>query len=359
MKKRTLQTSYFELLRIVHHLRAGWNRVVHPSSRPNGPGRTEFYRRVWREAAEAVAAEFVELDNGFCEIRRNGRATRMYENIVKVDDPLIVKLVRVKPFVSKQLQMHGIPVPPFCEFTLADIEHAEEFLRVVGALCVVKPTSGESAGTGVTTNVRTRRELIRAAVIASLSDRTLMIEQQIQGTSYRLLYLDGELLDATRRRPPCVVGDGRSSIRQLIERENKRRMELTGSASLTRIQIDSDCRATLKNAGLSLSSVPEAGKEVEVKTAVNDNSARDNVCALDEIGEPLRRELARATQILGIRFAGIDIITNDPSVTLAEGRGAIIEVNSSPGLHHHYNVSNPKPSTAVAIPVLKRLLEIP
>jgi cyanophycin synthetase len=353
-----LRTYYFEWLRVLQHLRMGWNRLRHPSFRPNGPGRTEFYKTVWRSAAAELAAEFEELPNGFCEIRRNGHATRMYENIVKIDDPLIVKLVRVKPFVSKQLQAHGIPVPAFREFTLDNIEIAEEFLRETRGPCVVKPTSGESAGTGVTTNVRTRRELIRAAVIASLSDRSLMIEQQVEGTSYRLLYLDGELLDATRRRPPTVIGNGHSSIRQLIQMENRRRAERKGSASLSRIQIDSDCRATLQTAGLSLNSVPESGREVFVKTAVNDNSANDNISVLDEIGEPLRRELARATEVLGIRFAGIDIITNNPSVTLKEGRGAVIEVNSSPGLHHHYNVRNPKPSTQVAIPLLKRLLNI-
>jgi D-alanine-D-alanine ligase-like ATP-grasp enzyme len=357
MTTTAAQRRWFEALRALHYFRRGMVRLFHPSVRPHGLGRAAFYQKVWRDAAEDLGAEFVSLANGFCEIRRGDAVVRVYENIVGIDDPLVTKVVRVKPFVSRELGAHGIPVPPFQEFTLDTLDRAEQFLADAHGPCVVKPISGESAGTGVTTNVRTRRDLRRAAVVASLSDRELMIERQIEGVSYRLLFLDGELLDATCRRPPCVFGDGRSTIKRLIYAENERRAAQRGGATLTRIQIDSDCITTLKRAGLSLRSVPPEGSAVQVKTAVNDNSALDNIWARNLIGEPLEQELARATAVLGIRFAGIDIITNNPAVSLKEGGGAVIEVNASPGLHHHYNVAVPGPTTRVAVPVLRRLLE--
>lgn len=347
---------YYELLRIVQHLRRGLSRLRTPSVRLDGHGRVEFYYAAWQSAAENLSAEFTRLSNGFCEIRLGDRSTRIFENIVKVDDPLIVKLVRVKPFVHKQLSAHGIPVAPFLEFTLDKVDAAIEFLGSQSAPCVVKPAMGDAAGNGVTTNVQSRRELVRAAINASLFGRELMIERQVQGIEYRLLYLDGKLLDATRRRPPCVVGNGRSTIAQLIDAENKRRNRLIGSASLTRIQMDSDCRVTLRNAGMSLSSVPKAGTEVTVKTTVNDNAAKDNVSVRNLISDALTQEVARATAVLGIRLAGIDVITKDPDVSLKESGGAIIEVNSSPGLHHHYNVCNLQETTPVAVPILRCLL---
>lgn len=351
-----MNKNYIESLRILGHLRRVWNKLRHPSARTDGIGRREFYYRIWKDAAEKLNAQFTRLPNGFVEIALNGAVTRMYENIVKIDDPLIVKLVRVKPFVHKQLQPVGIAVPQYCEFVLETLDEAKAFLRRIGKPCVVKPASGEAAGHGVTTNVQTERELLWAAINASLYSLDLIIEEQIEGTSYRMLFLDGEMLDATRRRPPVVVGDGKSSIRDLIEQENTRRSRLPEGATLTRIQIDADCRSTLARKGLSLGAIPAPGEEVEVKTAVNDNSAEDNISCVSEIGKPLVEELARATQVLGIRLAGIDLITPDPRKTLNEAGGAIIEVNSSPGLHHHYNVRNLDRENPVAIPVLKKLL---
>ena len=349
---------FYELLRMGQHLRRGVGRLRTPSVKLNGKGRAEFYYATWRAAAAAISAEFVKLPNGFCEIHRDGCTTRIFQNIVKIDDPLIVKLVRVKPFVHKQLALHGIAVTPFAEFTLDEIATALEFLAKQDGPCVVKPADGDAAGNGVTTNVQRPRELRQAAINASLFSRDLLIERQVQGTEYRLLFLDGKLLDATQRRSPCVVGDGRSTIAQLIDIENRRRQQLSESASLSRIQIDSDCRSTLRRAGLSLRSIPSTGDEVTVKTAVNDNGAQDNISVRNLVSTALVEEVARATAILGIRLAGVDIITRDPGVSLTESGGAIIEVNSSPGLHHHYNVSNLKDTTPVAVPILRSLLGI-
>ena len=93
-----------------------------------------------------------------------------------------------------------------------------------------------------------------------------------------------------------------------------------------------------------------------MKTTVNDNSAKDNVSVRNLISDALTQEVARATAVLGIRLAGIDVITKDPSVSLKDSGGAIIEVNSSPGLHHHYNVGNLQETTPVAVPILRCLL---
>src|SRR5688572_32104639 len=56
----------------------------------------------------------------------------------------------------------------------------------------------------------------------------------IAGASYRLLYLEGRLIDAVRRDPPTVTGDGYSTIRRLIAHENRRRLERRPFTALDR-----------------------------------------------------------------------------------------------------------------------------
>jgi cyanophycin synthetase len=221
---------------------------------------------------------------------------------------------------------------------------------------VVKPARLSGAGDGVTTGVESRRDLRRASVFAAFFRNELLIERQIPGDSYRLLYLEGELVDAIRRRPPSVTGDGRSTIRSLIETENRRRAEARGSAAVRRIRIDLDCLSTLRRSGLSLSSVPAGGSLVHVKTAVNNNSFEDNESILPLVGKALAEEGARAARAMGSHLAGVDVITPDPSVALGACGGVINEVNGEPGIHHHYNIRNPEATSGLGAIILRRLL---
>src|SRR2546426_3966460 len=207
--------------------------------------RDDLYRAMWREAARTVGADVNELRDGFYEIRRGDRVTRVWQNLLPLDDPVTLRIAANKPLVHALLSARGLPVPRHRAFTLATIGDAIQFLHEVKADCVVKPAVGTGAGAGVTTRVRTRRDLVRAAIFASAFAPRLLIERQHPGESYRLLYLDGTLLDAVRRRPPQVVGDGRSTVRQLIDAENRRRLDRAGVASPWLISVDPDCRARL------------------------------------------------------------------------------------------------------------------
>ena len=59
-----------------------------------------------------------------------------------------------------------------------------------------------------------------------------------------------------------------------------------------------------------------------------------------------------AADAVGLRLAGIDLITPDLGASLTDSGGSVIEVNSGPGLHHHYHVADAGRATRVAVPVL-------
>jgi cyanophycin synthetase len=102
------------------------------------------------------------------------------------------------------------------------------------------------------------------------------------------------------------------------------------------IQIDMDVKHTLASQGLTLSSIPKQGVKVALKTVINDNSQRDNFEAKKLLCKSIVDDGAAAAAAVGVRFVGIDIITPDPSVPLAESGGVILEINTTPSYHHHY-----------------------
>jgi cyanophycin synthetase len=197
-----------------------WRRWSDRDSRTNERATNEFYRRMWQSAAAVLGAEFIELSDGFFEIRLGARSTRVHQSLLMLDHPVSLRLATRKPLVHRLLTEMNLPVAPHCAYDLAHLERARAFLESAPGACVVKPARDSGAGDGVTTNVETVRDLTRASIYASFFQRELMIERQIAGTSYRLLYLDGRLIDAIRRRPPTLVGDGRSTVRELVAAES-------------------------------------------------------------------------------------------------------------------------------------------
>jgi cyanophycin synthetase len=348
---------HLDLLRIFHYLRHGWSKYRNHAFDLKDLF-SEFHEEIWQEAANKLSVDLVAYPGEFYRVRYGDRSTWIQSYRVQLDSHVTLDLARNKPLVSTLLSDNSIPVPPFHAFKFHDIGSAREFLHKQNVPCVVKPALASAGGKGVTTHVRTQRDLTRAVMFASAFDPLVMIERQIPGDVYRLLYLDGKLIDAIQRHPPHVIGDGQSTIRELIRAENKRRVEKSGHSALKVLVIDFDCRKTLRRSRITLDSVPERGRVVVVKTTTNESAAHECASVRKILDGELVRECARATKILGIRLAGVDVITPDVGLPLAQCGGAIIEVNASPGLHYHYQIRNPEDMVPVAVPILRHLLDI-
>ena len=122
------------------------------------------------------------------------------------------------------------------------------------------------------------------------------------------------------------------------------------------LTVDMDMRRTLARQGLSLRSVPAEGTTVTLKTAVNENAGADNSTVTHLLCRSVVEDGARAVRALGVRFAGIDLITPDPGRPLAEAGGVILEVNGTPNLYFHYHKRDA--SFPVAVHALRRLLNV-
>jgi cyanophycin synthetase len=183
------------------------------------------------------------------------------------------------------------------------------------------------------------------------------VERQAPGDVLRVLLYDGEPLDVLRRRPPTVLGDGSSTVAALIAAENDRRFAAAAGERPWVLRADLDCLFALEHAGLSLRSVPPAGERVAVKTAVSQNGPADNESILGETSERLLAEAALAARAVGVRLAGVDVITRDPARSLSGAGGVILEVNARPGLHYHGEVREPERAVPVATLILDRLLD--
>jgi cyanophycin synthetase len=313
-----------------------WYRGRLPDNRLADEYRTRFYAEIWRDAAARLGASIEPLGNDILEIRIGPICTRVRQNTTAIDDPVTLSIAGNKPLVYRLLAGRGLRVPNYLEFTLKDLSKAVGFMAHFEGEWVIKPANG-AGGRGVTTGIISSFGLIRAAVTAAAYESTLLLEQQVEGDLYRLLYLNGTLMDAVLRKSPMVAADGSSDIRQLVRLENRARLKAGPRFAQVLVSIDTDMRRTLAKQSLSLSSVPKKGTLVSLKRVINENSAADNLSATNVLCKSIIEDGAAAAMAVGVRLAAVDIITRDPAVPLAESGGAILEVNTTPGYHCHYH----------------------
>jgi D-alanine-D-alanine ligase-like ATP-grasp enzyme len=319
-------------------------------------GRRAGYVERWSEAARQLGAEATDLSRGFVELRRGENRIIVWNHWVPLDKVVTLKLTLEKPLVHRILTAEGLPVPEHELFDANDLAPARDFIARQDGPCVVKPVDREG-GTVITSGIRTPADLRRARLRARRLSRRLLIERQVPGENYRLLFLDGKLLDVVRRHPPRLVGDGRSSVRDLLTAENDRRHAAAGGDRTWELVADLDTVLTLKEQGLTLGSAPPAGESVVVKTVINSNGPEFNESVRDEVSDALVADAARASTVLGVRLAGVDIITPDCRQSLAAAGGVILEVNATPGLHYHYDIRNPDCGADVFVPILQALFD--
>lgn len=312
-----------------------------------------YYRELWRRSARNIGAECDDWDFGYSHITRDGLSTFVRYESVMLNSHLTFNMMDNKALVYRMLAGKGFAVPRHLRFTMDDLTACTEFFKSVSAAVVVKPANGTGGGRGVTTGITSVASLRKAARLAARFARDLLVEEQLGGHSFRLLFLDGEFIDAIRRDPPQVTGDGRHTIRQLARLESAKRLTANPVTALRPLKIDRDCSNRLKALGLSPQSRLEPGQVIGIKMAVNENCSEQNHSVKSDVHPQTIADLAQLVRDLGVSFAGLDVHCRDISAPLDAGNGLISEINTPPGIHYHYCISD---RTRV-VPVAELLLD--
>ncbi|MCF6096203.1 cyanophycin synthetase [Thermovorax subterraneus] len=256
-----------------------------------------------------------------------------------------------KILTKRMLTLVGIPVPD--GIAVYTEEEAVKAAEEIGYPVVVKPIDGNQ-GKGVSLNLKNEKEVIEAFRIASEYSPKVLVEKYIRGRHYRLLVVGGKFICAAERIPARVVGDGRHSIRELIEMTNSDPRRGEGHEKpLTKIKIDPVVLRVLAKHGYTLDSIPENGQVVFLRENCNlstGGTARD----VTDLVCPENRTLAeRAAATVGLDVAGIDVTTEDISVPIEKSGGAVIEVNAAPGIRMHLY-----PSEGESRPAAKAIVDM-
>jgi cyanophycin synthetase len=254
---------------------------------------------------------------------------------------------------TKLLLDHAeVPVPKGS--IISSESELEEELEYISFPIVIKPVDGNH-GKGATTKIKSNEDAFVAFKEAQKFSDRVIIERCITGFDFRLLVINHRLVAAAKRTPAHVVGDGESTIRQLIDKVNEDPRRGYGHENmLTEITVEKMTRHILKTKGLRLKSILPEGKELYLKTTANLSTGGTATDVTDTV-HPYNVFMAeRISRIIGLDICGIDIMAPDLQTPVSENGGAVLEVNAAPGFRMHLDPTDGLPRN-VAEPVIDML----
>lgn len=253
---------------------------------------------------------------------------------------LAVKITSNKQTSASVLQAYGVPTPQTLLYE--DSAQAESFLAQ-HSTCVVKPRQG-SHGEGITMGVKDVAGLHAAVTTAQEISSEVLIQPQVTGEDFRLLFINYKFVAAVKRLPAFTTGDGKNTVRQLVESSNQKISELWKDILAGKQDADST-RGSISKTPLEeivashgeefLNSVPAVGEQVTLVDKANVSLGGQTVDVTDSVNHELARQLTNMLETLGLPLCGVDVLSSDIGNDPDKGKSMVIELNASPGLRLH------------------------
>jgi len=308
--------------------------------------------RAIAEAAEARDIPWQRLHEGnLLQLGYGNKARRVWTAETDRTSAIAETISRDKHLTRSLLAAAGVPVPEGRVVGSAE-EAWEAASEDIGLPVVVKPVDGNH-GRGVCLDLRTRKEVLEAWSLAEAEGSGVMVERFVPGVEHRLLVVGSKVQAAVRGETAWVVGDGVSTVQQLIDVQLNqvpwRGTHEEAPYNVIRLTDDPVCLFDIRRQGLEgPDSVPAKGQRVLVQR--NGNAIHD---CTDLVHPEVAATAVLAARVIGLDVAGIDLVAEDISRPLQEQGGAVVEVNAGPGLLMHL-----RPATGSPRPVGEAIVDL-
>jgi len=238
---------------------------------------------------------------------------------LRMDDKVIFK---------ETMRKAGLPVPrSYSASSLPAAQRAFEELKIV----CVKPRTG-SNGRHTYPYVRTPEQLATAFRSVKQIAPSASVEEHIEGNLCRATCVGGKMIGFLESAYPVVVGDGISTVRELVAQKNAAKAD-----GIDDVEMDASYTGFIERHGYGLDSVLPAGETLQLSYRGGVGAGGSNREHGRTIHPSFIEPIERAAKLTGLHIVGFDIIIPDPQQPADSQTWGFIEANSLPwiDLHQH------------------------
>ncbi|WP_338608627.1 bifunctional glutamate--cysteine ligase GshA/glutathione synthetase GshB [Clostridium baratii] len=284
-----------------------------------------------------IEYEMLDRRDNFISLKKGDHIEYVKQATKTSKDAYITALIMENKLVTKKvLEKNNIKVPKGGYYE--NIEDAlGDYYKYKGNQIVVKPKS-TNFGIGITIfkGDFTKEEYNRAVEIGFENDNEILIEEFIKGKEYRFLVINDEVCGILHRVPANVVGDGKSTIRELVEEKNKNPLRGKGyKTPLEKISLGEAEEMFLRESNKDFDYVPLENETVYLRENSNISTGGDSIDFTDDIDDSYKEIAIKAARSVNAKITGVDMMISDIKEKASSNNYGIIEINFNPAIHIH------------------------
>jgi D-alanine-D-alanine ligase-like ATP-grasp enzyme len=216
---------------------------------------------------------------------------------------------------------------------------------------IVKPSNGFQ-GRGLTINIETIEDLNHAIKTASLIGENIIAQEQCYGEELRFITLDSKVKYVMLRKKPAIVGDGSSSVKSLIQKEDSDRQNIKDS--LVPYPLLSDI---LPDNTIYMNMIPNIGERVELGQGSLIRTGASIYNIIDSVDTSYINIAEKISGYFGDGVLSVDLMINDYKSPANSENYVLIEMNNSISLPMCYSCRDGKHISIIEDYIGPRLLE--
>jgi D-alanine-D-alanine ligase-like ATP-grasp enzyme len=266
------------------------------------------------------------------------------------------KLSCNKYFLRRQLKEEGLPVP-----RTITLHRPEDWYSIMKSTMsfplVVKPINASHAN-GASLNITSSTELKHAVehsfsyIKENKKTKRVLVEEYFSGHDLRLLVVNNQVISVTKRDPAYVVGNGHSTIKQLILSFNKQwQSTIKYDFPICPIPLDNEVSRHLAKNRLTLNSVLPKGQKTYLRWNANVSTGGRPNDVTEQVNPLIKKLAVHVAKVAQLEVSGVDILCKDfTSNDISAKNLVILEINDSPGFDiHHFPINGTGQDVSTAI----------
>ena len=304
-----------------------------------------------------LKVQVIDENDQFLRIEYKDKVEYVKNGNMTSKDSYISPLIMENKVVTKKiLGEQGFRVPRGYEVSSL-AEAVQVFNYVKNKPIVIKPKS-TNFGLGISIfkhGTSSLDDYSNAIKFALKEDKDILIEEFIEGTEYRFFVIEGKTEAVLLRVPANVVGDGKHTIRELVEIKNSN--PLRGDAKKTplkKIELGEIEKLQLAEQGLNFDSILPENKVAYLRENSNISTGGDSVDKTDAVHESYKKLAVEITDAMMAKVCGVDLIIPDITEEINGENYGVIEANFNPMMMMHIYPHSGK-SRRLSLNVLKML----
>lgn len=282
-----------------------------------------------------IKVDVIDRSENFISLKKDNHIEYVKQATKTSKDNYVSVLMMENKVVTKKiLEGNNVRVPRGDEFFNLN-EALNKAHRYINKSIVVKPKlTNFGLGISIFKEGATEEDIKEAFKLAFVHDNTVLVEEFIKGKEYRFLVIGDSVPGILHRVPANVIGDGKSTIKELVEEKNKSSLRGKGyKTPLEKINLDENAKLFLKQVNKDFDYIPEKDEVVYLRENSNISTGGDSIDYTDLIPQRFKDIAVESAKAVGANICGVDMMIED--FNDENSNYGIIELNFNPAIHIH------------------------